>query len=157
MRNDTELRGIIHTRFRSEAEFARAVGWSRQKMNKITTGKQLPNIMELNKMAEMLDVSIHNFLKAFLPEQETKRERTALQEMDRVMKEQAEIREKCQISRREGQAVAALDHTFALHGIGGDGMLYSGRKFFFTISSPYNDRAEKGRMMIMLEFVPDDK
>jgi transcriptional regulator with XRE-family HTH domain len=152
-----ELRSMIRTRFQSEAEFARVMGWSRQKMNKITTRKQLPDIAELNKMAKMLDVGIPDLLRAFLPEQEPKQKENALQEMERKRSDQIQLQMKCRLARCEGKFLTALEHTFELHGLGGDGQLYSGARYGYDFKIPQSGCVRQGRLAIIFEFVPDDK
>lgn len=51
-----ELNSLIHGQFESEAQFATALGWSRQRMNKITTGKKQPTLEEVQQLAEGLRV-----------------------------------------------------------------------------------------------------
>ena len=57
-----ELRDMIREKFRSEAECARKMGWSRQRFHPIASGKRLPNVRELNQIAAVLD-----FFDAFPP------------------------------------------------------------------------------------------
>lgn len=61
-----ELRGMIYTRFKTEAECARSLGWSRQKLNYITNGKRLPDIRDVNQLAKTLDVDIGRLIDIFL-------------------------------------------------------------------------------------------
>ncbi len=61
-----ELRGIIYSRFKSEADCARNLGWSKQKLNKITNGRQMPDITELNRMSVVLETDVGTLLKIFL-------------------------------------------------------------------------------------------
>ena len=155
--HNNELSRIINAKYRSEAEFARAMGWSRQKVNKITNGKQLPDISELNKMAEMLDVGAPVLLRVFLPGQEPKKKETALQEMGCIRREQVQLQLKCRLARCEGKFLAALEHTFGLHGLSGDGQLYSGARYGYDFKIPHSGCVRQGRMAIIFEFVPDDE
>lgn len=61
-----EIKGFIYAKFKSEAECARKLGWNRQKLNKITTGKSLPNITELNELANVLEEDSSTLLHIFL-------------------------------------------------------------------------------------------
>lgn len=61
-----ELRNMIREKFRSEAECARKMGWSRQRLNKITTGKKIPDIVELNCIAAVLERDADELLHIFL-------------------------------------------------------------------------------------------
>lgn len=49
-----EIRGMIYAKFRSEADCAKRLGWNRQRLNKITTGKKIPDISEINQLASVL-------------------------------------------------------------------------------------------------------
>ena len=61
-----ELRGLIYENFDSEAQFANAIGWPRQRVNKITTGVKEPDIDELNTLAQALHKSIGDMAQIFL-------------------------------------------------------------------------------------------
>lgn len=61
-----ELRGLIYGKYDSESEFAKILGWERQKLSKITNGLQEPNIRELNEMAELLDITVEELAQIFL-------------------------------------------------------------------------------------------
>lgn len=154
--HNNELSRIINAKYRSEAEFARAMGWSRQKMNKITTGKQLPDIAELNSMAEMLDVGTTDLLRAFLLEQGPNPKETVLQEIDRKRREQVQLQMKCHLARCEGKFLTVLEHMFDLHGLGGDGQIYSGARYSYDFKIPQSGSVRQGRLAIIFEFVPDD-
>ncbi len=154
---NNELSRIIHARYSSEAEFTRAMGWSRQKMNKITTGKQLPDITELNKMAELLDVDAADLLAVFLPEQVPKQKENVLQEMNRKRRDQVQLQMKCSLARCEGKFLTVLEHMFDLHGLAGDGMIYSGVRYSYDFKIPQSGCVRQGRLATIFEFVPDDE
>lgn len=65
MRN-VSLDKLIYGCFRSEANMAKLMGWSRQRLNKITTGLKTPNVNDINKMANALDTSVGNLCDIFL-------------------------------------------------------------------------------------------
>ena len=48
------LRGLIFSKFESEADMAKALGWPRQRLNKITNGVKEPDLQEVQAMAEAL-------------------------------------------------------------------------------------------------------
>ena len=60
------IKGYIYAKFKSEAECARKLGWNRQKLNRITTGKSLPSITELNELANVLEEDSSTLLHIFL-------------------------------------------------------------------------------------------
>ena len=60
------LRGLISQKYDSEAALARNLGWSRQKLNQITSGKKEPNIYEAQAIADGLEVSINWIANIFL-------------------------------------------------------------------------------------------
>lgn len=60
------LKDLIATKFASEAAMARALGWKRQRLNKITTGSKEPDLHEASDMANVLDVSISQIASFFL-------------------------------------------------------------------------------------------
>lgn len=61
-----ELRGLIYANYDSESQFAEAIGWSRQRVNKITTGHKEPDIDELNTIATALHKSVGDIAQIFL-------------------------------------------------------------------------------------------
>ena len=66
MAKNLALRGMIYSKFENEAKFADALGWSRQKLNKITTGKKEPDLSEVRDMANVLDASFMDVAHIFL-------------------------------------------------------------------------------------------
>lgn len=71
------LRGLIYSKYDTEAELARALNWSRQKLSKITNGKVEPTIDELSQLAESLQVSIGDLANIFLQYRSSNRQQTA--------------------------------------------------------------------------------
>lgn len=64
---NTELKKMISNQFKSEAECARALGWDRQRLNKITTGVREPSVFEVNEIARVLSVPVGDLVPIFLP------------------------------------------------------------------------------------------
>jgi len=61
-----ELRGIIYSKYDSEAEMAKVMGWPRQRLSKITNGLKEPDVNELNAIAEPLDIPVGEIAQIFL-------------------------------------------------------------------------------------------
>ena len=61
-----ELRGLIYSQYDSETEFANAIGWPKQRVNKITGGVKEPDLGELNTLAKALNVSVGEMAQIFL-------------------------------------------------------------------------------------------
>lgn len=61
-----ELRGLIYGQYDSESQFAKAVGWPRQRVSKITNGVKEPDIGELNVLAKALNKSVGEIAQIFL-------------------------------------------------------------------------------------------
>ncbi|WP_185741092.1 helix-turn-helix transcriptional regulator [Clostridium sp. KNHs216] len=66
MQKVRELRGLIYSQFDSETEFAKAIGWPRQRVNKITNGTKEPDIDELSVLAKALNKSVGEIAQIFL-------------------------------------------------------------------------------------------
>ena len=66
MAKNLQLSGMIHAKFDTESKMAQYLGWSRQRLNKITTGKKVPDLFEVNSMAEALGSSFVNLAQIFL-------------------------------------------------------------------------------------------
>lgn len=60
------FRGLIYSTFDSETEFARALGWTRQAVNKLSNGNKQPNLSEIDAMAKVLNVSELELMHIFL-------------------------------------------------------------------------------------------
>ncbi|MGE1062983.1 helix-turn-helix transcriptional regulator [Megasphaera paucivorans] len=61
-----ELTDIIYDKFHTEAACAEMLGWSRQRLNKITNGKKIPDVSELNSLSNVLDTSVGSLAIIFL-------------------------------------------------------------------------------------------
>lgn len=66
MQKVRELRGLIYSQYDSESEFAKAIGWPRQRINKITSGAKEPTVAELNVLAKALNKSVGDMAQIFL-------------------------------------------------------------------------------------------
>ena len=63
------LKGMIHSKFDSEVQMSNALGWNRQRLNKITTGKKEPDLDEVQSIANILGVSFMDVAQIFLHQQ----------------------------------------------------------------------------------------
>ena len=61
-----ELRGLIYGLYDTESDFAREIGWSRQKMNQISNGNKEPDVNDLNVLAHALGKSVGEIAEIFL-------------------------------------------------------------------------------------------
>lgn len=61
------LRSLIYKKYDTESEMARAMGWPKQRLNKITNGQKIPNVNELDDLAVALDEPIGEVAHLFLP------------------------------------------------------------------------------------------
>lgn len=72
------LRGLIYSKFKSEAEFAREIRWTRQRLNKITNGDRPPTLFEVEEIANGLSEDImviaNIFFKRKVTEKATEKE-----------------------------------------------------------------------------------
>ncbi|MBR5094479.1 MAG: helix-turn-helix transcriptional regulator [Oscillospiraceae bacterium] len=66
MNETLELKNLIRRKFGKETRLATTLGWPRQRLNKITTGKKTPNIEELNALAIALEEPVDRMLFLFL-------------------------------------------------------------------------------------------
>lgn len=62
MKKNEKLSALIYTRYKSESACAKAMGWPRQRLNRITTGEKIPDIAELNLLANALQVPLSQVL-----------------------------------------------------------------------------------------------
>lgn len=61
-----ELRSLIYGKYDSEAEMASRIGWSRQRLSKITSGLKEPDVSEINVIAQALGISLEEVAQIFL-------------------------------------------------------------------------------------------
>lgn len=65
------INSMIHNVYDSETEMAEAMGWSRQRLNRITNGKKTPDLFEVCDMAQAMNTSFINVARLFLGEKST--------------------------------------------------------------------------------------
>ena len=66
MANVMELRGLIDGKYDTETQLANELGWSKQRLNVITTGRREPNLEEVEALAGKLDRSVEDMVYIFL-------------------------------------------------------------------------------------------
>ena len=67
MAKNMQLNGAIHAVFDTESAMAKSLGWSRQRLNKITNGRKVPDLFEVNDMARVLNMPFSSVAGFFLP------------------------------------------------------------------------------------------
>lgn len=60
------LNRVIVAKFGSEAACARALGWPRQRLNKITGGSMLPDVNDVNALADVLGITAGEVCNFFI-------------------------------------------------------------------------------------------
>jgi len=60
------LRGMIFAKFESEAQMADAIGWPRQRLNKITNGIKEPTLEEVDAIAKAVGEEFMTVAAIFL-------------------------------------------------------------------------------------------
>ena len=60
------LNGLVHSKFDTESKMADAMGWSRQRLNKITNGDKEPDLFDVRDIADVLGVSFMDVAQIFL-------------------------------------------------------------------------------------------
>lgn len=61
-----EFRSLIYKHYDTETQFAEKLNWPRQKLNKLTNGKKMPDIQELDELSKGLNVSVSLLADIFL-------------------------------------------------------------------------------------------
>ena len=67
MSKNKPLRGLIYQIFDTESDCAKALGWKRQQLNKITNNKKKPTVDEINELAKVLNTNVETIFEFFLP------------------------------------------------------------------------------------------
>lgn len=63
----TIFRGLVYSKYKSIANFAQAIGWTRQKATNIVNGVQEPSLDDTDKMAKALNLTFSETAQFFLP------------------------------------------------------------------------------------------
>ena len=61
-----ELNGLIHLKYENESQMADEMGWSRQRLNKITNGDKAPSLEEVESIANALGEPVITIVNIFL-------------------------------------------------------------------------------------------
>lgn len=61
-----EIKSMIYGKFDTERDCADAIGWPRQRLNKITNGKKEPSVSEVVAIANAVDRSVEYVAGIFL-------------------------------------------------------------------------------------------
>ena len=64
--NRRKLKGEIVAKYGTQDAFANAIGWHRNKVSKIITGKYSPNTDEVADIVQILGISENTFIEIFL-------------------------------------------------------------------------------------------
>lgn len=60
------LCGLIHNKYDFEIQLAREIGWSKQRLSRITTGIKKPDLSEVSTLSKALDVPFEQLANIFL-------------------------------------------------------------------------------------------
>ena len=61
-----ELNGLIHRKYGNESQMADAMGWAKQRLNKITNGEKAPSLSDIEAMSNALDEPVMTLVEIFL-------------------------------------------------------------------------------------------
>lgn len=61
------FRGLVYSRYKTIADFAQAIGWTRQKATNIVNGQQEPSLDDTDKIAKAMSMTLDEAARFFLP------------------------------------------------------------------------------------------
>lgn len=61
-----KFRGVVYSKFKTIADFANSIGWTRQKATNIVNNVTEPSLDDVDKMAKALSMSFEETAKFFL-------------------------------------------------------------------------------------------
>ena len=61
-----ELRGLIYGKYETETQLANDLGWTKQRLNVITTGRREPDLEEVAALADKLGRPVEEIFHIFL-------------------------------------------------------------------------------------------
>ena len=70
--NTKRLRSLIYGQFHTAADMARQMEWDKQKLHRVISGKQKPNLTDLSDMARALNQPLMDMANIFLRAEPTK-------------------------------------------------------------------------------------
>lgn len=65
MNSEISLRGIVYDKFRSMAELADVIGWTRQKTSNIINGNTEPSLDDTDKLSKALGIPFEKTARFF--------------------------------------------------------------------------------------------
>ncbi len=68
MTKNHRIRSLIYARFQTAAAMARYMGWGKQKLHRIVSGIQIPDLDDLSDISRALDCPIGTLADLFLSE-----------------------------------------------------------------------------------------
>lgn len=70
---ETTLKGVVVSKFGSATKMAKSLNWSGSKARRILRGDQLPTMLDIEEMADVLGISsMEEFIRLFFPRLSTK-------------------------------------------------------------------------------------
>lgn len=66
MNGEISLRGIVYDKYRSMAELANTIGWTRQKASNIINGNAEPSLDDTYKLSKALGIPFEKTARFFL-------------------------------------------------------------------------------------------
>ena len=63
---NNQFRGVVYSKYKSIADFANSIGWTRQKGSNIVNGITEPSLDDVDKMSKALDMSFEQTARFFL-------------------------------------------------------------------------------------------
>lgn len=61
-----ELKDMVYRKYKNESAMAASLGWPRQRLNKITTGRRVPTVQEVGEISNALGENVGKIAGLFL-------------------------------------------------------------------------------------------
>lgn len=62
-----QLKEMVYSKYKNESAMAAFLGWPRQRLNKITTGRRVPTVQEVGEISNALGEKVETIAGLFLP------------------------------------------------------------------------------------------
>ena len=66
MAKNLALNGLIHSKYESQSQLAEALGWPRQRLNKLVNGDKEPDLDEVKALSDALGEDLEHVAYIFL-------------------------------------------------------------------------------------------
>lgn len=65
--NENLLRGVVYAKYKTQAAFAKSIGWNQNKVSALLNGNYIPDVNEAALIFDNTKMSLEQYISIFLP------------------------------------------------------------------------------------------